>query len=221
MNFRTWQVPKPDEKTVAKLAAAIGAPGLLARILVARGLESPEKAMAFLTQDAPLSDPFALKDMDKAVARILKAVDAGEAIVIFGDYDVDGVTATALLFEHLRGMGASVRCKLPSRDEEGYGLTVPIVESLAEKGFKLIITVDNGISAVREVRRAAELGVDVVVTDHHLPASGSTAPTTKAPSSAFPARGWPSSCAPRWTAAPPRNCWSSAGILRPSAPWRT
>ena len=169
MNFRTWQVPKPDEKTVAKLAAAIGAPGLLARILVARGLESPEKAMAFLTQDAPLSDPFALKDMDKAVARILKAVDAGEAIVIFGDYDVDGVTATALLFEHLRGMGASVRCKLPSRDEEGYGLTVPIVESLAEKGFKLIITVDNGVSAVQEVRRAAELGVDVVVTDHHLP----------------------------------------------------
>ena len=169
MNFRTWQVPKPDEKTVAKLAAAIGAPGLLARILVARGLESPEKAMAFLTEDAPLSDPFALKDMDKAVARILKAVDAGEAIVIFGDYDVDGVTATALLFEHLRGMGASVRCKLPSRDEEGYGLTVPIVESLAEKGFKLIITVDNGVSAVQEVRRAAELGVDVVVTDHHLP----------------------------------------------------
>ena len=154
MNFRTWQVPKPDEKTVAKLAAAIGAPGLLARILVARGLESPEKAMAFLTQDAPLSDPFALKDMDKAVARILKAVDAGEAIVIFGDYDVDGVTATALLFEHLRGMGASVRCKLPSRDEEGYGLTVPIVESLAEKGFKLIITVDNGVSAVQEDRKS-------------------------------------------------------------------
>ena len=154
---------------MARLASAIGAPGLLARILVARGLESPEKAMAFLTEDAPLSDPFALKDMDKAAARILKAVDAGEAIVIFGDYDVDGVTATALLFEHLRGMGASVRCKLPSRDEEGYGLTVPIVESLAEKGFKLIITVDNGISAVREVRRAAELGVDVVVTDHHLP----------------------------------------------------
>ena len=169
MNFRTWQVPTPDEKTVARLAAAIGAPGLLARILVARGLDSPEKAMAFLTQDAPLSDPFALKDMDKAVARILKAVDAGEAIVIFGDYDVDGVTATALLFEHLRGMGASVRCKLPSRDEEGYGLTVPIVESLAEKGFKLIITVDNGVSAVGEIKRAAELGVDVVVTDHHLP----------------------------------------------------
>ena len=117
MNFRTWQVPTPDEKTVARLASAIGAPGLLARILVARGLDSPEKAMAFLTQDAPLSDPFALKDMDKAAARILKAVDAGEAIVIFGDYDVDGVTATALLFEHLRGMGASVRCKLPSRDE--------------------------------------------------------------------------------------------------------
>ena len=169
MNFRTWQVPKPDETTAAKLAAAIGAPGLLARILVARGLDSPEKAMAFLTQDAPLSDPFALKDMDKAAARILKAVDAGEPIVIFGDYDVDGVTATALLFEHLRGMGASVRCKLPSRDEEGYGLTVPIVESLAEKGFKLIITVDNGVSAVQEIKRAAELGMDVVVTDHHLP----------------------------------------------------
>ena len=90
MNFRTWQVPTPDESTVAKLAAAIGAPGLLARILVTRGLSTPEKAMAFLTEDAPLSDPFALKDMDKAAARILKAVDAGEPIVIFGDYDVDG-----------------------------------------------------------------------------------------------------------------------------------
>lgn len=169
MNYRTWQIPAPDEKTVAKLAAAIGAPGLLARVLVSRGLGDPEKAMAFLTQDAPLADPFQLKDMDRAVARILQALDAGEAIVIFGDYDVDGVTATALLFEHLRGMGANVRCKLPSREEDGYGLTVPIVESLAQKGFGLIITVDNGISALAEARRAAELGVDLVITDHHLP----------------------------------------------------
>ena len=169
MNYRAWQVKQPDEKAAARLAGAIGAPLLLARILTARGICDPAGALAFLQEDAPLGDPFALRDMDKAVQRIQRAVDEEEPIVIFGDYDVDGVTATALLYSHLRGMGANVRCKLPSREEDGYGLTVPVVEALAEKGFKLLITVDNGITSVAEAARAAELGLDLVVTDHHLP----------------------------------------------------
>ena len=232
MNSAPGRYPSPMKRPWPKLAAAIGAPGLLARILVARGLESPEKAMAFLTQDAPLSDPFALKDMDKAVARILKAVDAGEAIVIFGDYDVDGVTATALLFEHLRGMGASVRCKLPSRDEEGYGLTVPIVESLAEKNTRS----SDHHRGQRRFRRAggqARRRAGGGRGGHRPPSArrgaarggggGGPRPRRRRKPLQVPFRrgGWPSSCAPRWTAAPPRNCWSSAGTWRPSAPWRT
>ncbi len=169
MTYRAWQVNQPDEAVAARLAAAIGAPLLLARILTARGMTTPQAAMEFLAQDAPLSDPFLMKDMDKAVNRILQAIDTEEPIVIFGDYDVDGVTATALLYSHLRGMGANVRCKLPNREEDGYGLTNAILEGLAEKGYKLIITVDNGITAVPEAARAKELGIDLVITDHHLP----------------------------------------------------
>ena len=169
MGYSVWQVQQADPRRTASLAAAIGAPGLLARVLVARGLDTPEKAMALLGQNAPLSDPFRLKDMDKAVARILRAIDEEEPMVVFGDYDVDGVTATALLYQHLRNMGAKVRCMLPSREGDGYGLSAAAVEKLAAKGYKLIVTVDNGISAVEEAALAARLGVDLVITDHHLP----------------------------------------------------
>ena len=178
MTYRAWQVKQTDEKAAARLAAAIGAPLLLARILTARGMSTPEQAMEFLTQDVPLSDPYLMKDMDKAVECILRAVDEEKPIVIFGDYDVDGVTATALLYSHLRGMGANVRCKLPSREEDGYGLTESIVENLAQKGYKLIITVDNGITAVKEAEKARELGMELVITDHHLP--GQTLPAAAA-----------------------------------------
>ncbi|MBQ8647377.1 MAG: DHH family phosphoesterase, partial [Oscillospiraceae bacterium] len=169
MTYHAWQVNRSDEKVAALLAAKIGAPKLLARVLTARGYDTPEKAMGLLGEDAVLSDPFLMKDMDKAVERILQAVDAEEPIVVFGEYDVDGVTATALLFSHLRSMGANVRCMLPSREGDGYGLSERTVRRLAEKGYKLIITVDNGISAAAEAELAAELGMDVVITDHHLP----------------------------------------------------
>ena len=169
MGYSVWQVEQADSRRADALAGAIGAPRLLARVLVARGLDPPEKALALLGEPAPLSDPFLLKDMDKAVARILRAIDGEEPIVVFGDYDVDGVTATALLYQHLRNMGARVRCMLPSREGDGYGLSAAAVEKLAAKGYKLIITVDNGISAVEEAELAARLGVDLVITDHHLP----------------------------------------------------
>ena len=107
--------------------------------------------------------------MDRACARILEAIDREETIVVFGDYDVDGVTATALLYQHLKGMGASVKCMLPSREGDGYGLSKNAIQSIHDKGYRLIVTVDNGISAVDEAAFAASLGVDLVITDHHLP----------------------------------------------------
>ena len=110
-----------------------------------------------------------LTDMDKACERILRAIDEGETIVVFGDYDVDGVTATALLYQHLKGMGAAVKCMLPSREGDGYGLSKNAIQSIYDKGCRLIVTVDNGISAVEEAAFAASLGIDLIITDHHLP----------------------------------------------------
>ena len=107
--------------------------------------------------------------MQKACERIWQAIDNGETIVVFGDYDVDGVTATALLYQHLKGMGATVKCMLPSREGDGYGLSRNAIQSIHDKGYQLIVTVDNGISAVEEAEFAAELGIDLIITDHHLP----------------------------------------------------
>ncbi len=142
---------------------------LLAGVLVARGLTDPSVVEELLGDGAPLSDPFLLKDMDLAVARIHQAIDEEETIVVFGDYDVDGVTATALLYQHLKGMGADVKCMLPSREGDGYGLSAGTVQKIYDKGYRLIVTVDNGISAVEEADLAASLGIDLVITDHHLP----------------------------------------------------
>ncbi len=107
--------------------------------------------------------------MDNAAARLLRAVDEGEPLVVFGDYDVDGVTATALLYQHLKGMGAEVKCMLPSREGDGYGLSKTALKSIYDKGYRLVVTVDNGISAAAEADYAAQLGVELVITDHHLP----------------------------------------------------
>jgi single-stranded-DNA-specific exonuclease len=153
----------------AAYAAEQKAASLLAGVLAARGITDPDRALELLAGEEPLSDPFLLKDMDKACARILRAADEGETIVVYGDYDVDGVTATALLYEHLRGMGANVKCMLPSREGDGYGLSKNAIQSVYDKGYRLIVTVDNGISAVEEADFAASLGIDLVVTDHHLP----------------------------------------------------
>src|SRR5699024_4518055 len=116
-------------------------------------------------------DPFQMQDMDKAVARIRQALEQGETIVVYGDYDVDGVTATSLLYEQLKGLGGSGKCMLPSREGDGYGLSKRAIDKIHDKGYTLIVTVDNGISAVDEAAYAASLGIDLVITDHHLPPS--------------------------------------------------
>ena len=161
---------EPSESECEKLLAEKTKEfSLLAGVLCARGIRDADEADSFLSAAAPLSDPMLLKDMDKACERILKAIDGGETIVVFGDYDVDGVTATALLYQHLKGMGASVKCMLPSREGDGYGLNRGAVEAIHKKGYPLIVTVDNGISAVEEAGYAASLGIDLIITDHHLP----------------------------------------------------
>ena len=169
MNYRAWQLKNADTAGENALLAAGYGP-LLARVLACRGIAQPQAAAALLEEEPPLSDPFLLKDMDKAVARIQQAIENGETIVIFGDYDVDGVSATAILYECLTNLGAQVRCKLPTREGGGYGLNRETLQKLADKGYKLIVTVDNGISAIEEADLAAELGIELVITDHHLPA---------------------------------------------------
>ena len=161
--------PWSEQKYAATLAAQQKEVGLLAGILAARGITDPTEALTLLAGEEELSDPMLLTDMDKACARILEAIDKEQTIVVYGDYDVDGVTATALLYQHLKGMGASVKCMLPSREGDGYGLSKNAIQSIHDKGCQLIVTVDNGISALEEAEFAASLGVDLIVTDHHLP----------------------------------------------------
>ncbi len=161
--------PWSEEKFNSTLAAQQKEAGLLAGILAARGVTDPTDALTLLAGEEELSDPMLLTDMDKACQRIMDAIDNEETIVVFGDYDVDGVTATALLYQHLKGMGANVKCMLPSREGDGYGLSKNAIQSIHDKGYQLIVTVDNGISAVEEAEFAASLGIDLVITDHHLP----------------------------------------------------
>ena len=157
------EAPWSDEKYKAVLAAQQKENALLAGILAARGITDPAEALTLLAGEEGLSDPALLTDMDAACQRIWQAIDNGETIAVFGDYDVDGVTATALLYQHLKGMGATVKCMLPSREGDGYGLSKNAIQSIYDKGCRLIVTVDNGISAVEEAAFAAILGIDLII----------------------------------------------------------
>lgn len=167
MKYPAWQIKAPAPEGEQQLTAA-GCGVLLRRVLAARGCTDAAAARQLLAPAGELSDPFLLRDMDKAVQRIRQAIESEEQMVIYGDYDVDGISATAILYECLSSLGAHVRCKLPTRGT-GYGLTRPALEALAQKGFTLVVTVDNGISALEEAACARELGLDLVITDHHLP----------------------------------------------------
>jgi len=141
---------------------------ILAQILFNRGFENPEDAQKFLyNQDLRNEDPYIMKDMEKAVERIVDAIDNHEPIVIYGDFDADGVTSTTLMMQVLTALGADVTPYIPDRIEEGYGLNTPALESLAEQGKKLVITVDCGIRSVDDVLAGTEAGLDIIVTDHH------------------------------------------------------
>lgn len=169
MILRKWEVRPLDKERAAAFAQAYGVPFFLAMLMNIRGLDDAAHLREFLGEGEPLSDPFLLKDMDKAAARITRAVDNMEKIAVYGDYDADGVTSTAMLYSYLETRGADVIFYIPQREGEGYGMNIGAVEYLKEQGVSLIVTVDNGISSVQEVARANELGIDVVVTDHHRP----------------------------------------------------
>lgn len=165
--MKVWSVAQLNKERALAISEQFGIPMICAALLDVRGINTPEAVEAFITDEVRFDNPFEIKDMDKAVARITKAVENGEKICIYGDYDADGVTATAILFQYLETVGADVRFYIPSRADEGYGLNLDAVETLAKEGVELLITVDNGVSAFEEIELANSLGLDVVVTDHH------------------------------------------------------
>ena len=168
MKQRTWELQEQDEAVVASLQQGLGVSPVIARLLCNRGLTTVQKAKDFLNKSIDsLYDPLLIPDMDKAVARIEQAVAAGEKITIFGDYDVDGITSTSVLYRYLTGRGATVEYYIPNRCEEGYGISRAAVDRIRENGSTLIVTVDSGITAIDEVEYAKSLGIDTVVTDHH------------------------------------------------------
>ena len=164
-----WQLPaESDRAAVAQLARELRLPEAVAEILVRRGHATPELAHGFLNAPlADLPDPFTMKGMEIAAARLAKAVKTRERIILFGDYDVDGVTSTALMTGVLRELGAASEFYIPNRLEEGYGLNVEAVGKLADKGPGLLIALDCGVTAVGEVEHAVQRGLEVLVVDHH------------------------------------------------------
>jgi single-stranded-DNA-specific exonuclease len=169
MSEGTWTISPCPHRQADLLAQALGLSEITSSVLVRRGYGDPETARAFLAGEQPLHDPFLLGDMSTAVERIRAAIAAGKRICVHGDYDVDGICATVLAVLVLRELGADVAWHLPSRFDEGYGVSGATLERLAEEGCGLVLTVDCGITAVDEVRRASELGLEVIVTDHHRP----------------------------------------------------
>lgn len=166
LKYGTWNIAAADEEAAERLRAAGYAP-LTALVLSGRGCRSAEQAHELLGTDGALADPFAMKEMDRAVAVIRRATEKKTKIAVFGDYDVDGITATCLLTDYLRSHGAECSFHIPGRIEEGYGLNAAAIRQLAAQGVGLIITVDCGITAVEEAQLCRELGVELVITDHH------------------------------------------------------
>lgn len=165
---RRWDIHHTIPDTLSKEMRAFSP--LMRQLLYNRGFEDSESAGAFLSGTVSFStDPFLLTDMAQAVARLRTAITRGEKIAIYGDYDADGVTSTALLMEFLAALGSEARAYIPDRYDEGYGLNNDAVRQLAGEGISLIITVDCGVRSVEEIRLANALGMDVIVSDHHYP----------------------------------------------------
>ena len=167
MKFKKWNIGSPAEQDVALLRTA-GYPYLLSTVLAVRGITTPEAAAEFLERERKLTiSPMLMRDMDKAVERIQRAIADGETVAVFGDYDVDGITSTVLLRDYLKSCGVHCLRHIPRRIEDGYGLSKDAIASLRQQGATLMITVDCGITGDEEVAFANSIGMDVVVTDHH------------------------------------------------------
>ena len=171
---RNWNILQPDPSKIRYLTQTLGISHFLGSLLINRGIETEEEARKFLFPSYDdLSDPFLLPDMDKAVERIKKAIKKDESIMIYGDYDCDGTTSVAVLLNALKFAGAKkVGYYVPNRFKDGYGVNKESITEMRKEGYTLIITVDCGVTAIEAVNYANFLGMDVIVTDHHLPIEG-------------------------------------------------
>jgi|APHig6443717817_1056837.scaffolds.fasta_scaffold07441_3 single-stranded-DNA-specific exonuclease len=165
--MKKWIIKNPNNSSVQDILKNSVLSKLCAEVLVSRGIDNIKSATEFMVTEE-LSDPFSLKDMDKAVEIINNAVEEGKSICIFGDYDCDGITSTVMIYTYLQFLGANVSYYIPERDE-GYGMNKKAINYLAENDIELIITVDNGISAIEEAQLISDLGIQLVITDHHQP----------------------------------------------------
>lgn len=170
---REWRLRAPaDPENVKQLSAELGVDPVLATLLVHRGIRTFEEARSFFRPNlSDIHDPFLMKDMDKAVERLEKAVSGNEKVLVYGDYDVDGTTAVALVYSFIRRLTSSVDFYIPDRYDEGYGVSKKGIDWAAENDFRLIITLDCGIKAIDKVEYAASKGIDIIICDHHLPES--------------------------------------------------
>lgn len=167
MTVKRWLLPKEDKPLATIIAKECDTTEFVASILVGRGKTSTSEAMTILSTDMEISSPYELLDISVAIDRIRQAIDSGEKIAVYGDYDCDGITATTMLYSYLCSVGGNAICEIPERDGDGYGLSLDAIDTLAKSGVTLIITVDNGITAVTEVDYANSKGIDIVITDHH------------------------------------------------------
>lgn len=167
--MKYWKPEQLNKEQVKDIISEFGIPSIVAMLLSIRGINKYEDINSFLYENEELDDPFLLIDMDKATERIFKALQNNERICVYGDYDADGVTSTALLYDYLNSLDANVTYYIPSRESEGYGMNNNAVDKIYADKVKLIITVDNGVSAIEQIDYASSLGIDTVVTDHHTP----------------------------------------------------
>ena len=165
---KRWRLTAPDENLVQAIQQELAVSSVLAKILVTRGIETPEQARSFMKMDeSAVHNPYLMKDMDIAVERIRRAIEEQEKIVVYGDYDADGVTSTTVMMSVLEDLGADVSFMIPNRFKHGYGPNKELFQQAFDQGAKLIVTVDNGISGIEQVDFAASLGMDVIISDHH------------------------------------------------------
>ena len=169
LKIKNWHLAKLDKVNAQKIACQNNIPFFLAMMLDVRNIVDEKSIHELLSDEFEVSNPFEFIDMDKAVDRIQKAINSEEKICVYGDYDADGVTSTALLYLYLENCEANVIYYIPDRNSEGYGLNFSAIDKLFAEKVSLIITVDNGISAFDEVAYANSLGIETVITDHHQP----------------------------------------------------
>lgn len=168
MSFR-WVYPEPEKEEAASvLQQELGIPEKIARLLSLRGIDTYDKAKSFFRPTLELlHDPFLMKDMDRATERLAKAIRGGEKIIVYGDYDVDGTTATSILYTFLKDFGVDVDYYIPHRFKEGYGINIEGIEYAVRENAQLIVSVDCGITAIEETKIAKEKGIDLIICDHH------------------------------------------------------